>query len=92
MKDIPLRPEELGAYWVEYVVRHGGAPHLKSHGRLLRWWEYHLVDVWLFILAVLGSAVVVTYAFVKLAVKLVKIVFHIAAGPGTNEGNKSKTQ
>ena len=90
MKDIPLRPEELGAYWVEYVVRHGGAPHLKSHGRLLHWWEYHLVDVWLFIFAALGSVIFVITLLVKLLLKCVKLVFCSVAGKKSKEKTKAQ--
>nr|WIG62511.1 UDP-glucuronosyltransferase 2B2-like protein [Rhopalosiphum padi] len=36
-KDRPMSPAESVVYWTEYVVRHKGAPHLKSHALNLTW-------------------------------------------------------
>ncbi|XP_025419518.1 UDP-glucuronosyltransferase 1-5-like, partial [Sipha flava] len=44
-KDRPMSPAESVVYWTEYVVRHRGAPHLKSRAIDLMWYEYFLVDV-----------------------------------------------
>ncbi|CAL8084392.1 unnamed protein product [Orchesella dallaii] len=44
-KDRPKDPLELGVYWIEYVLRHNGAPHLRSVGRKLNALQYHSVDV-----------------------------------------------
>lgn len=32
-------------YWVEYVLRHHGAPALRSHAVYLNWFQYHSIDV-----------------------------------------------
>jgi glucuronosyltransferase len=40
-----MSPAESVVYWTEYVVRHKGAPHLKSRAIDLMWYEYFLVDV-----------------------------------------------
>jgi glucuronosyltransferase len=40
-----MSPAESVVYWTEYVVRHRGAPHLKSRAIDLMWYEYFLVDV-----------------------------------------------
>ncbi|KAJ8980272.1 hypothetical protein NQ317_005130 [Molorchus minor] len=50
--DRPLKPMENAVYWVEYVIRHGGAPHLRVAGVDLPWYKYHLLDVIAFILGV----------------------------------------
>ncbi|VVC33683.1 UDP-glucuronosyl/UDP-glucosyltransferase [Cinara cedri] len=44
-KDRPMSPEKSVAYWTDYVVRHKGAPHLKSHATNLTWYQYLLLDV-----------------------------------------------
>lgn len=44
-KDRPMTPAEAIVYWTEYVVRHRGAPHLKSHALNLTWYQYYLLDV-----------------------------------------------
>ncbi|GLG96693.1 ADP,ATP carrier protein 1 [Gryllus bimaculatus] len=32
-------------YWTEYVIRHGGAHHLRSAALDVAWWQYLLLDV-----------------------------------------------
>jgi len=32
-------------YWTEYVIRHKGAPHLRSAVLDLDWYQYFLLDV-----------------------------------------------
>lgn len=39
---------DWAAYWIEYVIRHGGADHLKSAGREMNMMQRHSVDVLLF--------------------------------------------
>ncbi|CAG9854609.1 unnamed protein product [Phyllotreta striolata] len=63
--DRPMKPLEEAIYWVEYIVRHKGAPHLRVDYLNLRWYEYYLLDVFAtFIVA----AVVVFYIFKKILV------------------------
>ncbi|XP_016656348.1 UDP-glucuronosyltransferase 2B13 isoform X2 [Acyrthosiphon pisum] len=44
-KDRPMSPTESVVYWTEYVLRHKGAPQLKSHTMILTWYRFFLVDV-----------------------------------------------
>lgn len=44
-KDRPMTPQQSVVYWTEYVIRHKGAPHLKSHAVNLMWYQYLLLDV-----------------------------------------------
>ncbi|KAJ8980274.1 hypothetical protein NQ317_005132 [Molorchus minor] len=50
--DRPMKPMESAVYWIEYVIRNGGASHLMVAGVGLPWYKYHLVDVVSFILGV----------------------------------------
>lgn len=43
-RDQPISPLDLGVYWVEYVARHQGAPHMHSAGQELSFLAYHSVD------------------------------------------------
>ena len=45
LKDRPMTPAQSVVYWTEYVIRHKGAPHLKSHAVNLTWYQYFLLDV-----------------------------------------------
>ncbi|XP_066259819.1 UDP-glycosyltransferase UGT5-like [Euwallacea similis] len=55
--DRPMPPMETAIYWVEYVIRHGGAPHLKVAGKNLHWYEYFMVDVIAFLVLVISLVV-----------------------------------
>ncbi|XP_068101394.1 UDP-glucuronosyltransferase 1A1-like isoform X7 [Hyperolius riggenbachi] len=51
--DRPIHPLDLAVYWVEFVMRHKGAPHLRPAAHDLNWIQYHSIDVFAFLLAVL---------------------------------------
>ena len=44
-RDQPLTPLKQAVYWTEYVIRHKGAPHLRSAVLDLAWYQYFLLDV-----------------------------------------------
>ncbi|XP_046998555.1 UDP-glycosyltransferase UGT5-like [Schistocerca americana] len=44
-RDRPKSPMETAVYWTEYVLRHGGAPHLQSAAKELNIFQYLLLDV-----------------------------------------------
>nr|AVT42218.1 UDP-glucuronosyltransferase 40AD1 [Lissorhoptrus oryzophilus] len=47
--DRPMRPMETAIYWIEYVIRHKGADHLKLGGAKLPWYRFYFLDVILFL-------------------------------------------
>ncbi|KAM9663805.1 UDP-glucuronosyltransferase 1A3-like isoform 4-T4 [Trichechus inunguis] len=51
-KDRPVEPLDLAVFWVEFVMRHKGAPHLRPAAHDLTWYQYHSLDVIGFLLAV----------------------------------------
>ncbi|XP_035911906.1 UDP-glucosyltransferase 2-like [Anopheles stephensi] len=51
-KDRPMGALETGVYWVEYVIRHHGAPHLHYQGADLNLLQLALLDVFAFLFAV----------------------------------------
>lgn len=55
-RDVPMGPLDLAKYWVEYVVRHKGAPQLRSAGQDLSLVAYHNLDVFFFLICVIGCA------------------------------------
>ncbi|NXC40087.1 UD11 glucuronosyltransferase, partial [Penelope pileata] len=50
--DRPIHPLDLAVHWVEFVMRHKGAPHLRPAAHDLNWVQYHSLDVIAFLLAV----------------------------------------
>ncbi|XP_068241718.1 UDP-glycosyltransferase UGT5-like isoform X3 [Palaemon carinicauda] len=53
MRDTPQDLGQLVNYWVDYVIKHNGAHHLKSPFLTMPWYEIYNVDVWLTIAGVL---------------------------------------
>lgn len=50
---------------MEYVIRHKGAPHLKSVAHQLNWYQYYSVDVILFITFVTLLFIKVSYFVIR---------------------------
>ncbi|KAL3282885.1 hypothetical protein HHI36_006042 [Cryptolaemus montrouzieri] len=44
-RDRQMPPLETAIYWIEYVIRHKGAPQLRSQANSLKWYQYLLLDV-----------------------------------------------
>lgn len=61
MKDQPMKPLENAVFWMEYAIRHNGAPHFRSAALDLTWYQYHMVDVIGFVVATVMSFVGVLY-------------------------------
>ncbi|XP_012385650.1 UDP-glucuronosyltransferase 1A10 isoform X3 [Dasypus novemcinctus] len=60
-KDRPVEPLDLAVFWVEFVMRHKGAPHLRPAAHDLTWYQYHSLDVIGFLLAIVLAVVFVTF-------------------------------
>lgn len=45
MRDNPISIMDKAIFWIEYVIRHDGAPHLRTAANDLYWFEYYLLDV-----------------------------------------------
>ncbi|KAM8876882.1 UDP-glucuronosyltransferase 2C1-like [Synchiropus picturatus] len=50
-QDQPMKPLDTAVFWIEFVIRHKGAAHLRSESINLPWYTYHSVDVLLFLAA-----------------------------------------
>ena len=59
MKDSPRTPLEKTGDWIEYVLRHGGARHLRAQVFNIPWYQYYLLDVIAFLIAVVTLVVMV---------------------------------
>ncbi|NXL85857.1 UD2A1 glucuronosyltransferase, partial [Alectura lathami] len=54
--DQPTKPLDRAVFWIEFVMRHKGAKHLRPAAHHLTWYQYHSLDV----LAFLFTCVAVT--------------------------------
>ncbi|XP_050432599.1 UDP-glycosyltransferase UGT5-like isoform X3 [Adelges cooleyi] len=70
-KDRPMTPAESVIYWTEYVLRHKGAPHLRSQALNLTWYQYYLLDVIAAILVILSVILYVIYKTLKVILQFV---------------------
>lgn len=64
-KDRPMSPEQSIVYWTEYIHRHKGAPHLKSHALNLAWYQYFLLDVIATILICISIIIFISHYIIK---------------------------
>ncbi|TWW54932.1 UDP-glucuronosyltransferase 2A1 [Takifugu flavidus] len=60
-RDAPMKPMDSALFWIEFVMRHKGAAHLRTESYRLPWYSYHSVDVMLF-LAGITLLIVMTFA------------------------------
>lgn len=88
--DRPIHPMNESIYWVEYVIRHGGAKHLKSAAANLSFFTYFLMDVF----AVIAIGMIVIFLVMALTMKFV--ISSIIGGfsnkaTGNSDAKKKKT-
>ncbi|XP_040049999.2 UDP-glucuronosyltransferase 2B20 [Gasterosteus aculeatus] len=43
--DKPMKPVDNALFWIEFVMRHKGAAHLRTESYKLPWYAYHCLDV-----------------------------------------------
>ncbi|XP_033972419.1 UDP-glucuronosyltransferase 2C1-like [Trematomus bernacchii] len=60
-RDQPMKPLDTALFWIEFVMRHKGAAHLRTESYRLPWYSYHSVDVTLFLA---GAVLLVLFTFV----------------------------
>nr|XP_013001277.1 UDP-glucuronosyltransferase 2B7-like [Cavia porcellus] len=55
--DQPVKPLDRAVFWVEFVMRHKGAKHLRVAAHDLSWLQYHSLDVIGFLLASVATVI-----------------------------------
>ncbi|XP_069682310.1 UDP-glycosyltransferase UGT5-like isoform X3 [Periplaneta americana] len=69
-RDRPVSPLDTAIYWTEYVIRHGGAPHLRSAAVDLQWYQYLLLDVLAVLFLCVAAILATTYLILKKLISL----------------------
>lgn len=64
-RDQPVAPLSTAAFWVEFVMRHGGARHLRLASHELNWFQYHSVDTGAALLAAIATAAALCWGGVR---------------------------
>ncbi|XP_043304151.1 UDP-glucuronosyltransferase 2B18-like isoform X7 [Cervus canadensis] len=57
--DQPMKPLDRAVFWIEFVMHHKGAKHLRPAIHDLTWFQYHSLDVIGFLLACAATAMFV---------------------------------
>nr|XP_023418166.1 UDP-glucuronosyltransferase 2B4-like isoform X4 [Cavia porcellus] len=55
--DQPVKPLDRAVFWIEFVMRHKGAKHLRVAAHDLSWFQYHSLDVIGFLLASVATVI-----------------------------------
>ena len=66
LMDTDARPLDTVAWWIEHVLKHGGQ-HLRSHTLEMPWYEYWMVDIFIFVAFVFITIAVILIIFLVLA-------------------------
>lgn len=61
-RDQPMHPLDTALFWIEFVMRHKGAAHLRTESHKMPWYSYFSVDVACFLT---GLVFLVTVIFVR---------------------------
>ncbi|CAG9860676.1 unnamed protein product [Phyllotreta striolata] len=69
INDQPMKGVEKAVWWIEYVLRHNGAKHLRSAAADMSFYNYFMVDVVLFLLA---CVILTVYIVMKIAKTFMK--------------------
>jgi glucuronosyltransferase len=68
-KDQQTKPLDRAVYWVEYVLRHKGAVHLRSAARDLNYIQYFSIDVLAVLLVISLITITINVVIVKAVVR-----------------------
>ena len=75
-------PLELAGDWIEYVIRHSGARHLRPQVFNIPWYQYYLLDVMAFLVAMVTMVALVVTLMCKCLCRLFR--------PRSNNSSKTK--
>ncbi|XP_041965537.1 UDP-glucuronosyltransferase 2C1-like [Alosa sapidissima] len=63
--DQPMKPLDRAIFWIEFVMRNGGAPHLRTQSFRMSWIAYHSIDVILTLLMALLVLLLIMFLAIK---------------------------
>ncbi|CAK1589576.1 unnamed protein product [Parnassius mnemosyne] len=75
INDQPQPPLERAVWWTEYVLRNGGARHLRSPAANISWFEYLEIKFLIILLSVILTILIILITFVKLILRFFRMLF-----------------
>uniref|UniRef100_A0A3B5LX74 UDP-glucuronosyltransferase n=1 Tax=Xiphophorus couchianus TaxID=32473 RepID=A0A3B5LX74_9TELE len=64
-RDQQMPPMDQATFWVEYVMRHKGAPHLRTEAYRMPWYSYYCLDVLIFLVTTVTLPLFSIFAIAK---------------------------
>ncbi|XP_075986239.1 UDP-glycosyltransferase UGT5-like [Anticarsia gemmatalis] len=71
IQDEPMKPLDKSIWWIEYVLRHGGAKHLRSPAANISYFEYLELELVFTVLAILFAILAVIIIVLRAIFKIV---------------------
>ncbi|CAG5031196.1 unnamed protein product [Parnassius apollo] len=68
MADQPQRPLDRAVWWTEYVLRYGGARHLRAPTANIKWIHYLELELMCFLVTILLIMLTVFYILIKIVI------------------------
>lgn len=68
-RDVPMKPMDLAMYWIQYVIKTGGAKHLKARSVNFCWCKYMMTDVALVYLIIFVVSFLSWVLIIKLCIQ-----------------------
>lgn len=65
MQDNLMPGGDIASYWIEYVLRHGGAEHLQLGSKNMPMYQLYLIDIVLFFAAIVFLVIYLNVLFVR---------------------------
>ncbi|XP_062406040.1 UDP-glucuronosyltransferase 2A1-like [Sardina pilchardus] len=63
--DQPMKPLDRAIFWIEFIMRNGGAPHLRTQSFRMSWIAYHSIDVILTLIMALLLLLLIMFLAIK---------------------------
>ncbi|KAM4602843.1 UDP-glucuronosyltransferase 2A2-like [Polymixia lowei] len=64
-RDQPMKPLDRALFWIEYVMRHKGAAHLRTESYRMPWYSFYSVDVIGVLLAAVLLIILSIFIFIR---------------------------
>ena len=77
LRDQLVSKRDTIAFWVDYVIRNKGAHHLKSSAHKLSWWQYHSLDVIIFLIFLISIVSYSVYRTLKATVLNIYAIINV---------------
>ncbi|XP_062406039.1 UDP-glucuronosyltransferase 2B14-like [Sardina pilchardus] len=71
--DQPMKPLDRAIFWIEFIMRNGGAPHLRTQSFRMSWIAYHSIDVILTLIMALLLLLLIMFLAIK---KCCSVIFN----------------